>query len=388
MDKSLLGALQRMGSNFLVAAFVPAMAFIVISSLAFYPILPSAVQDYFKAILIERDSTPFFQLSFIALIFVAILGFTLYSLSTYIYKAFEGYSFILEKNSIVRRLFIRRQKRRFNKIETERTFVNKQLERVDAKIDRESWHVGEGAWRERRLDRYIKTRKMLDHRQYGLISERNERFPPSIDLILPTRFGNILRAAEMYPATRYAIDAVPLWGRLAHVIPKDGMEKLDEANNQCLFLLNATVLTSIFSALCLLISFYNGFGLLMRNSACQSGLCQRDFGVYGILAILAITVAWFFYEASLLNVGQYGSMIRTAYDLYRFNLLEALRLKLPTTLKDERKLWRKIGNFVVGNDLWAPLDLLEKTEDHTASPLDGLKYQHPKKTTTRVSSEP
>lgn len=383
MEKSLQGAIQKMGGNFLVAAFVPAMAFVIISLIAFYPILLPDVQTNIAKNLAEWNLNQFIQLSFVVLIFVTILGFTLYALSTYIYKAFEGYSFILEKNSALRRSFIRRQKRRFKKIESERIFVEKQLEQIDRKIDRESEINPMNAWREKRLDRYIEKRKMLDDRKYALISDRNENFPPSIDLILPTRFGNILRAAELYPGTRYSIDAVPLWGRLAHVIPKEGMEKLDEANNQCLFLLNAAVLASVFSVLCLLTIACQGFMLWLKTSIFH----QVDVGIYIVLAILALAIAWFFYEASLLNVSQYGSMIRTAYDLYRFKLLEALRLELPASLRAERILWRDVSNFMVGNNSYTPLDLLEERDKYAIYPLADLPYHHPERKTTRISPE-
>jgi hypothetical protein len=375
MDNSLQSAIQKMGSNFLVAAFVPSMAFIAISSITFDFILPAPLK------FLASNSAQLIQSGINLLLFTTILGFTLFSLSTYIYKAFEGYASVLGANSALRRSFLRRQKRRFKKNETERIWVEKQIARIDRKIDKEGEIQGTADWRERRQKRYLGKRNYLYDRQYSLASDRSENFPPSLDFILPTRFGNILRSAEMYPGMRYSIDAVPLWGRLIHVIPEDGMAKIDEANNQCLFLLNAALLASVFAILCLVTSVYQGIMLWAKAYNLLS------VTVYIVLAILASGVAWLFYEASLLNVSQYGNMIRAAYDLYRFNLLEALHLKMPNTLKEEKVLWRRLSYFMVGNDQWEQLELQETLERSSLAPDAGFEYVHPQKQKTQVSPE-
>lgn len=368
MDNPLLSAIQRMGSNFLVAAFVPAMGFIVISSITFNELLPPPLRA------LSGDNFNLAQAAIYLLLFTTVLGFTLFSLSTYIYKAFEGYTFILGVNSSLRRSFLRRQLRRFNRNEQDRIWVEKQIKRIDHKITKANEYQGEinENRRFRRLERYSEQRKTLYDRQYVVASERSENFPPEGSYILPTRFGNILRAAEMYAGTRYAIDSVPLWGRLAHVIPEDAMGKIDEANNQCLFLLNASLLAGIYMLLCLIASAFRGIALLTNHNF----IFEKMLILYIALGILAGAAAWFFYVASLFNVSQYGHMIRTAYDLYRFNLIEALHLKLPTTLQQERQLWRRIGYFMVGNDQWEQLEYKETLEKHPDTPDAGFKYIH------------
>jgi hypothetical protein len=393
MEASFNSAIQKMGSNFLVAAFVPATAFILISLLVFGPILPPDVRSWF-----EGDVYRIIQASLIILTFITVLGFTLFSLSIYIYKAFEGYSFVLEKDSIIRRSFVRRQIRRYKLNETKREWVKKQIGKTDQKVEKLSAEgQNENNWRVRRLNRFLKKREWLDTLQYELVAEHSELFPPTKELIMPTRFGNILRAAEMYPATRYRIDAVQLWGRLAHVIPKEGMEKVDEANNQCLFLLNASLLAFIFSVLSLIACGYQALVLWARINSMrllyfidinlEPYVYNQRIAIYFVLAIFAIAVSWFFYEASLLNVGQYGDMIRTSYDLYRFKLLEALHFELPATLKEERKLWRSIRNFMIANDGWVPLDILEKRNEYALPELATYNYLHSDKQKTQDKPE-
>ena len=49
----------------------------------------------------------------------------------------------------------------------------------------------------------------------------------------------------------------------------------------------------------------------------------------------------------------YGESIRTAVDLHRFTLLEALHLPLPATLDEERALNAKLSRFLLQG---VPLD--------------------------------
>ncbi len=369
-----------MGSNFLVAAFVPAMGFIVACLFVFGPVLPFDVLEYSG-----KSFSQLFQTSIITLVSVTVLGYTLYALSTYIYKAFEGYSFILGRDSFLRRSFVKRQIRRYKRIEVKRNWVEKERARVDIRIKKE-WNLGiTGAWKEKRLDRLINRRMWLEDIKYSLTSEHDEKFPPSVELIMPTRFGNILRAAETYPGTRYSIDAVPIWGRMAHVIPADGMEKIDDAHNQCLFLLNMALLSCLFSILCFLVSAHQF--LVGREIGSLKTLFDGWIGIYLVLGSLALIIAWFFYEASLLNVSQYGSMIRTAYDLYRFDLLDALRFELPTTLESEKQTWRKISNFMTGNEPGKPLEVIEIRRELGGAQKDKFRYLHPEKQKTQDKPE-
>jgi hypothetical protein len=382
----LQGVIQKMGSNFFVAAFVPAMAFIVCCSIAFDSILPIPFR------FLGGTESSLLQSGINLLLFTIILGFTLFSLSTYIYKAFEGYTFILGRDSGLRRSFLRRQLRRFRENKTERIWIEKQIAIIDKKIFKESENLGQETekWRTRRLSRYYEDRELLYSRQYANALERSENLPPSEELILPTRFGNILRAAELYSESRYGIDAVPLWGRLAHVIPDKGMEKVDDANNQCLFLLNASVLATTFAIICLLASIYQVSALWLYSQSpklfplLENGWVSGKMGVfYSFLFVISLAAAWLFYVASLLNVSQYGQMIRTSYDLYRFDLIEALRLELPKTLSEEKQLWRRINYFLAGNEQWEQLSIQEIWEKNPNALDAGFEYCHPGKKTTQ-----
>ena len=161
----------------------------------------------------------------------------------------------------------------------------------------------------RRLANYQKRIEDLEGQRYIIIANYNANFPKP-NLILPTRFGNILRAAEIYPGERYGIDAVELWPRLAQSIPPDGTALIDQANNECLFLLNSSLLASILSLLSFLAAIYqcilanimventpfiDYFRLIYQNQLNEYQQIAGLFvSVYIVISIIIFIIAWFF----------------------------------------------------------------------------------------------
>jgi len=199
----------------------------------------------------------------------------------------------------------------------------------------------------------------LEDLRYYIASEINQRFPFGEKAILPTAFGNMLRAAEAYSADRYGIDAVRLWPRLIHVIPASYYEKVEQSNNSLAFLINCSILSLLFGFLCMLAS---GYQYLVWQFALQDKTevlyfipinyppivyCQRIY-IYGAILVVMWVFSLMFYKGSFPIVMQYGNMIRSSFDLFRFQLLKQFNLKLPKDLdlKQEYDLWSKISEFI------------------------------------------
>lgn len=66
-------------------------------------------------------------------------------------------------------------------------------------------------------------------------------FPDKPGDVLPTRFGNRMRAFEVYSRVVYGLDAIPAWPRLQAVLPAQIRERLDEAKAQVDFAVNLLV---------------------------------------------------------------------------------------------------------------------------------------------------
>lgn len=160
-------------------------------------------------------------------------------------------------------------------------------------------------------------------------------YPPSTRLpeVMPTRFGNILKNAELYPLLRYEIDAVLIWPRLYHLFPERLLQTLAEARSSFEFML---VISFLGGAFALLSSIY----LLIVGAT---------WWLFLLCFWGGLLVAWFAYEAALGSARLYAQQVKAAFDLYRNELLNQMRLPLPTNLKEETEQWEKIGQFLYRN---------------------------------------
>ncbi|GHI02524.1 hypothetical protein AQI88_14320 [Streptomyces cellostaticus] len=215
----------------------------------------------------------------------------------------------------------------------------------------------EGYWLLRgpvaRLGRYGTSRekarwqrlRLTEARDY---SRRYHRFPPKEDDLLPTRLGNALRAAELYPCDerRYGIDAVFFWPRLYPLLPDALRDALAAARASLELYL---VLSALSAA-------------LVRVTVVLSARLDLPWPVWlpvllgsGLLSPLA-------YRAAVSSALSYGELVRSAFDTQRRALLTALGLGLPGTLEAERDLWRALGQQLYRRDADRPNLLRFTTE--------------------------
>ncbi|WP_329008713.1 hypothetical protein OG271_22980 [Micromonospora rifamycinica] len=150
-------------------------------------------------------------------------------------------------------------------------------------------------------------------------------YPRRADRVLPTRLGNTLRAAEEH-ADRYGLDGVAAWPRLYVVLPEQFVAAFSAAATA----LEAAVTVSVLGA---------GFALL------GGGLAAAALPWYGALACVwgGIGVALLGYRAAARAAVPYAQLVRTAFDVHRFALLEAMRLELPPSFGAEREQWLQLG---------------------------------------------
>ena len=141
------------------------------------------------------------------------------------------------------------------------------------------------------------------------------RYPRAAD-VLPTTLGNALRAAENRAGGRYGLDTVTVWPRLYAVLPErsarlvdDLREQLDLAANMCVAMLALAVSSAV---------------LLLPH------------GLWLLVPIGALVVAWLAYRGACTAAIAHGEGLDMAFDLYRFDLLRTLHLPLPDTWEHER----------------------------------------------------
>ncbi|MBK9210800.1 MAG: hypothetical protein IPL71_21975 [Anaerolineales bacterium] len=117
------------------------------------------------------------------------------------------------------------------------------------------------------------------------------------------------------------IDAVEFWPRLLQVIPPTYRQSIEEARNELSFLVNMSSLSFVLFVLCLLAILGNAPS--PGTSDLMSVLLNSlRYVTAGVLSLASI---WFFNRAALFSVGAFGAMIRSAYDLFRLDLLHQFR---------------------------------------------------------------
>jgi hypothetical protein len=68
---------------------------------------------------------------------------------------------------------------------------------------------------------------------------------------------------------------------------------------------------------------------------------------YVVAGLIALGCNRFFNRAAIYSVSAFGLMIRSAYDLFRIDLLKQLKLKRPANSIAEFSTWKNLNEFVV-----------------------------------------
>ncbi len=174
------------------------------------------------------------------------------------------------------------------------------------------------------------------HRHLGEIGtgalELYYRYPADGNTLLPSRLGNILRAAEHYPYERYQIRAVLFWPRLYPLLPETFQREQEEFVMAYEFPLVVAFQASIFGVL-------SGGALWMDDS---------PVWLFLLCTCSAMTVAIAGYRFSLEPATEWAEQFRVAFDLYRGRLLDAW----PTVadVRDEREAFHLIEEFVARDE--------------------------------------
>ncbi|MFD5572719.1 hypothetical protein [Streptomyces cadmiisoli] len=144
--------------------------------------------------------------------------------------------------------------------------------------------------------------------EYGRLEARLRWSPRDPALTMPTRVGNILRAAEAEPHHKYGLDAVLVWPHLWTLLPEPLQHELSTARQR----LDDSVAAGLWSLLVLPAVYWTPWALL---------------------ALLPLLVAW---RWRLPRACQdYAILLQVAFDLHRQQLYRALRHPLPATAADE-----------------------------------------------------
>jgi len=188
------------------------------------------------------------------------------------------------------------------------------------------WFIAREAQRSHRIsDRWQRLASDITH----LTAEQRDEFVqldwqqlhlPLPNQLMPTRLGNILRAAEQRPLEKYGLDAIVCWSRLWLLLPDAVKKDLQEARAD----LNSAVRIWLWSLLFIVWTMWVWW-------AAPVGIISAFFAYY----FWAIDAA-----------RNYGELIEATFDLYRHLLYQYLRRDLPSDPNEERRVGKQLTQYL------------------------------------------
>lgn len=162
----------------------------------------------------------------------------------------------------------------------------------------------------------------LDREQtnrFAKIDAELDDLPVDARLLLPTRVGNILRAAEEYPNLHYGLEISITWPRLWLVLPESTQKEIGESRQAL-------------------------------NESAQLLAWGVTFIVWVIFAWWAfipgiiVAIAAYLRMQSVTEV--YAQLLRSAYDLHRFGLYQSLFFELPKKPATEKTQGQALTQYL------------------------------------------
>lgn len=197
----------------------------------------------------------------------------------------------------------------------------------------------EGYWRPGRLGRWLARRGQASQaRKWERVDRRTDpaayrhryqRFPVRRDQVMPTRLGNVLRAAEAYAGDprRYGVDAVFFWPRLYPLLSEPLRIELGAARAEVDRMLVTATLSLV----------------LAIGTAVAGGVAQLSGWARAAIVLGAVAVSRLAYLGAVWAAVPYAELIRSSFDIHRRDLLRAMGLSPPASLPEERRLWEALG---------------------------------------------
>lgn len=174
------------------------------------------------------------------------------------------------------------------------------------------------------VGRYVARDTHLSVAREALLRERLLRFPVDDDQVVATRLGNAIRRLEEYGYDRFRLDSQVFWYELSAVAPEQTGKQVDRAR------------TNVDFFVCLL------YGHLIVALAVAGALVAgaRRWSPAPVLAVLLLVVlAHVWYRIAVVTTDDWAAAVRAMVNVGRRPLTEALGLRLPARIVDERDMW-------------------------------------------------
>jgi len=198
-------------------------------------------------------------------------------------------------------------------------------------------------WLARRLTRRMQ-RKYLRLKALGTKGGENERlwageelkfFPETLELVMPTRLGNALKAMEGYGVSRFGLDSQTLWYELQSAASERLRRDTDEAQGAVDFFISSVAHLSLLAVI-----------------STGTFLVSYDPVTHGhnpgpaIVALVAAALVRPAYLQATVNVLEWRWAVQALVNTSRPALAQSLSLRLPRSLRDEEEMWQSFSGLV------------------------------------------
>lgn len=298
--------------TFLLGFFAPAVVLVALALwiLALMDMLPGPLGTELREPL--KDTTLFVTISFFVALFFVALNHSLFRFVEG-YRPFEWYQALV---GAFQRCIYRRRLAAIQEIE-------ERIEELKAR----------GAHPKHEVDSIESEIRRSEAQAAKLHLAMLTRYPAKESRVLPTSFGNAIRAFEDYPQELYAFRGVMGWTRLMGCIDRDFSDSIDAARALVSFWLNlwfaGVLLTATYVVLLL--------------------LSPRAQGHWWFATLTLLLSACSYYRARSAAI-QWGTWVKAAFDLYLPKLAYKMGYKPPRTIVQQRTFWETLATAIMYHD--------------------------------------
>jgi hypothetical protein len=171
--------------------------------------------------------------------------------------------------------------------------------------------------------------------------------PSGPNEVLPTAFGNAIKAFETYPREIYGADGIPIWLRLASVMPKDFASQIQDARTEVDFLVNCCFFSAVLAFVGTARFIYScPWNLIGSESGYTKFIASFQYQ-WLLLGTGGVIASYLFYRWAVSRVPAWGELVMTAFDCYLPALAKQLGYELPSTSGEREKFWTAFSQQLV-----------------------------------------
>jgi hypothetical protein len=158
-------------------------------------------------------------------------------------------------------------------------------------------------------------------------------YPGKEAYVMATRVGNELRAMETYGSTTYGLDSQILWYELYAEAPEALRNAIEDSELQAdTFVASLYVTMSVSAA-------------MVAGALWEWSRGEVDVKLW-VASIVTLALLPVFHRGLLASIEEWAATVRALVNNGRKALVEKYDLRLPSSIKDEKRMWEALTGFI------------------------------------------